>query len=108
MRLREGWSTSFHAHCTFFFDFRCVYSLAQRKERRQNDLTEKLSNADEKDQGMIAKKAEAAARMIVTPTPGFSVIYNTDMPDYSQDEIDRLRKERMDRQAAKKGKRLHR
>ena len=46
--------------------------------------------------------------MIVTPTPGFSVIYNTDMPDYSQDEIDRLRKERMDRQAAKKGKRLHR
>ena len=46
------------------------------------------------------QRAEAAARMTVKETPGCSRMIGTDVPEVSQEEIDRRRQERMARQAA--------
>ena len=51
-------------------------------------------------------RREAAERMIVSPTPGFCVTSGTDVPEVSQEEIDRLREERRQRQVQKE-KRKH-
>lgn len=49
--------------------------------------------------GFAKRRADVAQLAEVEPTPGFSRTIGTDVPEVSQEEIDRRRKERMDRQA---------
>ena len=77
---------------------------AEAKARAESDARAKAeadarAKAGAKEMAYNTKRMEAAASMMVVPKPT-CVTIGTAMPEISQEEIDRRRKERMQRQAA--------
>ena len=79
----------------------------KNKQRREAEMEKERVKTAALDAEREAERAEreanraaVAAGMLVKPTPNFSVTLGTDVPDTSQGEIDRRRKERMHRRDA--------
>lgn len=72
--------------------------MCKQPARRPGHPDAASSSFGEKERLRLA--ALDAAGMLVKPTPNFSVTLGTDVPDISQEEIVRRRKERMERRDA--------